>query len=57
MRAGTFVRFFRPDIARQADAQAVLRADPADPYRLDADEVGVDCDRNRPPTKMVLVIC
>jgi hypothetical protein len=31
----------------QADAQAVLRADPHDPNRLDADRDGVACESNR----------
>jgi hypothetical protein len=30
-----------PDFASQADAQAVLRADPSDPNRLDADKDGI----------------
>lgn len=35
--------------ASQAEAQTVLRADPGDPNRLDADRDGVACERNRPP--------
>lgn len=31
----------------QAQAQAVLRADPSDPNRLDADWDGVACENNR----------
>lgn len=37
------------DFASQADAQAVLRADPSDPNRLDADRDGIACERNRRP--------
>jgi endonuclease YncB( thermonuclease family) len=33
----------------QAQAQAVLRADPLDPNRLDADRDGVACESNRAP--------
>jgi hypothetical protein len=36
-----------PDFASQADAQAVLRADPSDPNRLDADVDGIACEVNR----------
>ena len=35
------------DFASQADAQAVLRADPSDPNGLDADSDGIACERNR----------
>jgi hypothetical protein len=35
------------DFASQAQAQAVLRADPTDPNRLDADWDGVACESNR----------
>lgn len=38
-----------PDFASQADAQAVLRADPSDPNRLDADKDGIACERNPLP--------
>ena len=37
------------DFASQADAQAVLRADPFDPNGLDADDDGIACERNRAP--------
>lgn len=37
------------DFPSQAAAQAVLRADPSDPNRLDADRDGIACERNRPP--------
>ena len=33
-----------PDFATQAEAQAVLDADPSDPERLDADNDGVACE-------------
>jgi competence protein ComEC len=42
-------RFNCGDFASQADAQAVLRADPSDPNRLDADRDGVACESNRAP--------
>lgn len=35
--------------ANQAQAQAVLRADPTDPNRLDADNDGIACESNRVP--------
>jgi endonuclease YncB( thermonuclease family) len=35
--------------ASQAEAQAVLRADPRDPNRLDADRDGIACETNRAP--------
>lgn len=37
------------DFASQAEAQAVLRADPGDPNHLDADRDGIACERNRAP--------
>jgi hypothetical protein len=37
------------DFASQAQAQAVLRADPSDPNRLDADRDGIACERNPAP--------
>lgn len=37
------------DFVSQADAQAVLRADPSDPNRLDADRDGIACESNRGP--------
>lgn len=39
----------------QADAQAVLRADPKDPNRLDPDRDGVACESNRAPFDRVPV--
>lgn len=38
-----------PDFASQANAQAVLRADPSDPNRLDADKDGIACELNGGP--------
>ena len=37
------------DFTSQAQAQAVLRADPSDPNRLDADKDGIACERNKAP--------
>ena len=39
----------------QAQAQAVLRADPRDPNRLDADRDGIACESNRAPKDYVPV--
>jgi micrococcal nuclease len=39
----------------QAQAQAVLRADPRDPNRLDADRDGLACETNKPPFDLVPV--
>jgi len=44
------------DFASQADAQAVLRADPTDPNRLDADRDGVACERNPAPYDRASVV-
>ncbi len=41
-----------PDFKSQAEAQAVLRGDPSDPNRLDADKDGIACERNAPPVDM-----
>ena len=38
-----------PAFASQAQAQAVLRADPRDPNRLDPDRDGIACESNRAP--------
>ena len=43
------------DFASQAAAQAVLRADPTDPNRLDTDRDGVACESNRSPKDLVPV--
>ncbi len=37
------------DFKSQADAQAVLRADPSDPNRLDGDRNGIACEANPVP--------
>jgi hypothetical protein len=44
-----------PDFASQADAQAVLRADPADPNKLDADKDGIACETRPLPKDLVPV--
>ena len=41
--------------ASQADAQAVLRADPRDPNRLDGDRDGIACESNRGPKDLTPV--
>lgn len=47
---------FRPwDYLGQADAQAVLRADPSDPNGLDRDADGIACETNRAPRDTVPV--
>ena len=43
------------DFASQAAAQAVLRADPNDPNRLDSDRDGIACESNRSPKDLVPV--
>ena len=43
------------DFASQAAAQAVLRADPTDPNRLDSDRDGIACESNRSPKDLVPV--
>jgi hypothetical protein len=43
------------DFVSQADAQAVLRADPTDPNRLDADKDGVACESRPAPKDLVAV--
>lgn len=46
------------DFASQADAQAVLRADPSDPNKLDTDRPfpdGIACESNRAPFDRVPV--
>ena len=40
------------DVAIEAAAQAVLRANPYDPNGLDADNDGIACERNRVPRDM-----
>jgi micrococcal nuclease len=43
------------DFRSQADAQAVLRADPSDPNRLDTDREGIACQSNPDPRDLVKV--
>ncbi len=43
------------DFGSQADAQAVLRAAPSDPNRLDTDRDGIACESNRNPKDLVPV--
>lgn len=43
------------DFVSQADAQAVLRADPMDPNRLDTDLDGVACESRPVPRDLVPV--
>lgn len=43
------------DFLSQADAQAVLRADPSDPNGLDTDADGWACESNRGPKDLVPV--
>ena len=42
-------RYNCADFASQAQAQAVLRASPADPNRLDTDRDGIACESNNAP--------
>lgn len=44
------------EYANQAEAQAVLRGDPADPNGLDADRDGIACEKNGPPKDEVPVM-
>jgi hypothetical protein len=44
-----------PDFASQADAQAVLRADPTDPNELDRDRDGIACETRPAPRDLVAV--
>ena len=48
-------RYNCSDFQSQADAQAVLRADPTDPNRLDTDRDGIACESNPPPRDTVRV--
>jgi hypothetical protein len=43
------------DVASQAEAHAVLRADPSDPNKLDTDRDGIACESNRAPRDTVRV--
>jgi hypothetical protein len=40
------------DVGIQADAQAILRADPSDPMQLDSDHNGIACEANPAPRDM-----
>jgi len=48
-------RYNCSDFASQANAQAVLRADPTDPNKLDTDRDGIACEKNRSPKDMTRV--
>jgi len=48
-------RYNCADFASQAQAQAVLRADPRDPNRLDTDKDGIACESNRSPKDLIPV--
>jgi hypothetical protein len=48
-------RYNCSDFQSQADAQAVLRADPSDANRLDGDRNGIACESNPAPTDLVPV--
>lgn len=48
-------RYNCPDFASQAQAQAVLRADPGDPNGLDADKDGSACEGNPAPRDLAPV--
>ena len=43
------------DFASQAEAQAVLRADPSDPTRLDKDGNGIVCESSPSPKDLLPV--
>jgi hypothetical protein len=49
-------RYNCDDFTSQAQAQAVLRAAPADPNRLDADRDGIACESNKAPYDRVPVV-
>jgi micrococcal nuclease len=48
-------RYNCSNFKNQAEAQAVLRADPSDPNKLDSDGDGIACESNPAPTDMVKV--
>jgi micrococcal nuclease len=48
-------RYNCSDFKTQADAQAVLRADPSDPNKLDSDGDGIACESNPDPRDLVKV--
>lgn len=49
-------RYNCPEFASQADAQAVLRADPRDPNGLDGDRDGIACETNKAPRDLTPVV-
>jgi endonuclease YncB( thermonuclease family) len=49
-------RYNCPEFASQADAQAVLRADPRDPNGLDGDRDGIACETNKAPRDATPVV-
>jgi hypothetical protein len=49
-------RYNCSDFASQAEAQAVLRADPSDPNRLDKDGNGVACESSAGPKDLLPVV-
>ena len=53
---GKGARYNCAAFASQAQAQAVLRADPSDPNKLDADRDGVACESNRAPYDRTRVV-
>jgi hypothetical protein len=48
-------RYNCSDFKSQADAQAVLRADPSDPNKLDSDRDGIACESNPDPRDLLNV--
>jgi hypothetical protein len=48
-------RYNCADFVSQADAQAVLRADPSDPNGLDRDKDGIACESNKAPRDLAPV--
>ncbi len=48
-------RYNCSDFKSQADAQAVLRADPRDPNQLDGDRDGLACESNPGPSDLMKV--
>jgi endonuclease YncB( thermonuclease family) len=49
-------RYSCPAFASQSQAQAVLRADPRDPNKLDADRDGIACESNLTPRDLARVL-
>src|SRR6201986_2498683 len=48
-------RYNCSDFKTQADAQAVLRADPRDPNQIDGDRDGIACEGNPGPSDLAKV--